>query len=51
MKNTYKIFVGKFEGKRPFGRPKNRPRDDIKMGLKEAGCENMDSTFQTQNRN
>jgi hypothetical protein len=24
MKNAYKILVGKFEGKRPVGRPKHR---------------------------
>jgi hypothetical protein len=38
MRNSYKILVGKPEGKRPFGRPRYRLKDNIKMYLKERGC-------------
>jgi hypothetical protein len=30
------------EGKRPFGRPRRRWEDNIKMDLQEVGCEDMD---------
>jgi hypothetical protein len=33
MRNTYKISVGKPEGKRPLGRPAYRSEDNIKMDL------------------
>jgi hypothetical protein len=32
--NSYRILVGKPEGKRPLGRPKHRWVDNIKMDLK-----------------
>jgi hypothetical protein len=32
--NSYKILVGKPEGKGSLGRPRNSCGDDIKMGLK-----------------
>jgi hypothetical protein len=35
MRNAYKIFVGKPEGKRPLKRPRRRWEDSIKMDLKE----------------
>jgi hypothetical protein len=35
--NTYRIWVGKPEGKRPLGRPICRWMDDIKMDLSETG--------------
>ena len=44
MRNMYRILVGKPEGKRPFGRPKNRQTDNIKCILKkqdervQTGC-------------
>jgi len=34
--------VGKPEGKRQLGRPRNRWDDNIKMGLQEVGCGDMD---------
>jgi hypothetical protein len=37
MINTYKILVGKREGKRLIGRPKRRWEDNIKTDLKEIG--------------
>jgi hypothetical protein len=34
--------VGKPEGKRPFGRPGRRLKDNIKMDLQGVGCGRMD---------
>ena len=34
----HKILVGKPEGMRPFGRPRGRWDDNIKMDLQEVGC-------------
>jgi hypothetical protein len=39
---VYRIFVGKPEGKRPVGEPRRRSEDNIKMVLKEVGCECLD---------
>jgi hypothetical protein len=36
MRNAYKIFVGKPEGKRPLGRPRHRWCDNIRMDLREV---------------
>jgi hypothetical protein len=36
-RNTYRILVGKSEGKRPLGRPRRRWVDSIKMDLREIG--------------
>jgi hypothetical protein len=41
-RNTYRILVGKPEGKRPLGRPKRRWVDNIKMDLREIGWDGMD---------
>jgi len=30
------------EGKRPFGRPRRRWEDNIKMDIQEVGCGSMD---------
>ena len=35
-------FGGKPEGKRPFGRPRRRWEDNIKMDFQEEGCGGMD---------
>ena len=35
-------LVGKSEGKRPLGKPRNRWEDNIKMDLQEVGCGGMD---------
>jgi hypothetical protein len=34
MRNSFKILVGKPEGKRPLGRPRHRWEDNIKMDLR-----------------
>ena len=41
-RGVYKVLVRKPEGKRPFGRPRRRWEDYIKMDLQELGCEAMD---------
>jgi len=42
MKNAYKIFVGKHEGKRPLGKCRNRWEDNIKMSLFQgADCKSV----------
>jgi hypothetical protein len=45
MRNAYKIFVGKYEGKRPLGRSRCRWEDSIKMDLKETWWEGVDSIW------
>jgi hypothetical protein len=35
MRNAYKISVGKPEGKKPLGTPKQRCEDNIRMDLRE----------------
>jgi hypothetical protein len=34
---VYRVLVGKPEGKRPFGRPRHRWQDNVKMNLQEVG--------------
>jgi hypothetical protein len=41
-RNAYRISLGKPEGKRPLGIPRRRLVDNIKMGLRETGWDNMD---------
>jgi len=41
-KGSYKVLVGKLDGKRPLGSPRHRWEDNIKMDLQEAGCGDMD---------
>jgi hypothetical protein len=36
-KNTYRLVVGKPEGKRPLGRQRHKRVDNIKMDLVEIG--------------
>jgi hypothetical protein len=36
-RNTYRLMVGKPEGKRPLGRPRRRWVDNIRMDLGEVG--------------
>jgi hypothetical protein len=35
-KNAYRTLLGKPEGKRPLGRSRRRPVDNIKMDLREV---------------
>jgi hypothetical protein len=41
MRNAYKIFVGKPEGKRPLRRPRRR-RGDIRIDFREIGWKGVD---------
>ena len=38
-RNAYRILVGKPEGERPLGRPRRRWEDNIRMDLREVGCD------------
>jgi hypothetical protein len=38
-RNTYRIMVGKPEGKRPLGIPRRRWVNNIKMDLREIGLD------------
>jgi hypothetical protein len=42
MRNVYKILVEKTEGKRPLGRHRRRWEDNIRMHLRQMGCEGVD---------
>jgi hypothetical protein len=37
MRGVYRVLMGKPEGKIPFGRPRRRWEDNIKMDLQEVG--------------
>jgi hypothetical protein len=50
MKNEYKIFVVKPEGKRPLRRPRYRWEGNIRMDLREIGWEHVDWRHVAQNR-
>ena len=41
-RNAKRILVRKPEGKRPLGRPRRRWEDNIKMDLREVGCDLRD---------
>jgi hypothetical protein len=36
-RSSYRILVGRPEGRRPLGRPRRRWKDNIKMELQEVG--------------
>jgi len=36
-RGMHRVLVGKLQGKRPFGRPRRRWEDNIKMNLREVG--------------
>jgi hypothetical protein len=42
MRSVYNILVGKPGGKRPFGRPRRRWEDNIRMGPRERPWECVD---------
>jgi hypothetical protein len=41
-RGAYRILVWKLEGKRPFGRPRHRWEDNIKIDFQELGWSGMD---------
>jgi hypothetical protein len=40
--NSYRILVGKPEGRRPLRRPRRRWVDKIKMNIREIGWDGLD---------
>jgi hypothetical protein len=42
IRNAYRILYGILEMKRPLGRLKHAWEDNIKLDLKERGCEGLD---------
>jgi hypothetical protein len=49
-RKAYLILVGKPEGKRPPGRPRRRWVDNIKIGLREIGWDDIDWIDLAQDR-
>jgi hypothetical protein len=41
-RNTYRMFVGKPEGRGPLGRPRRRWLDNVRMDLVEVGGDDVD---------
>jgi hypothetical protein len=50
-RGSYRILVGRPEGRRPLGRPRRRWEDNIKMDLQEVGWEGVDWIDMAQDRN
>jgi hypothetical protein len=48
--NVYSVLLGKREGKRPFGRPRRRWEDGIRMDLREFGLWSVDWIQLAQDR-
>ena len=48
---AYRVLVGKPEGKRPLGRPRSTWEDNIKMDLREVGCDPGDWIDLAEDRN
>jgi hypothetical protein len=51
MRNTYKILVGKPDGKRQLVRPRRRWEDNITVDLRSRGWEVVDGSHVAQDRN
>ena len=49
-RNAYRVLVGRTEGKRPSGRPRRRWEDNVKMDLREVGCDAGDWIDLAQDR-
>jgi hypothetical protein len=41
-RNVYRILVGKYEGKKPVGRPRHRWKNNMKISLEEVRLGGMD---------
>jgi hypothetical protein len=50
MRNACNIIVGKPEGKRTFGRPRSKWKDNIRKNLREIEWECVDWMYLTQDR-
>ena len=42
FRNAYRVVLGEPESKRPLERPRRRWKDNIKMDLREVGCNSRD---------
>ena len=51
LRYAYRVLVGKPEGKKPLGRPRRRWEDNIKMDLREVGCDPGDWIALAEDRN
>jgi hypothetical protein len=49
-RGVYTVLVEKAELKRPLGRPRRRWENNIKVGLQEVGCGDMDWIELAQDR-
>jgi hypothetical protein len=49
-RGTYRVLVGRPDGKRPRGRPRHRREDNIAVYLKEVGWGSMGWIALTQDR-
>jgi hypothetical protein len=49
-RSVYRMSVGKLEGKKSLGRLRHRWEDNIKIDLREVGCEVMDWIELAQDR-
>jgi len=47
---SYRVLLGKPEGRRPLGRPRRRWVENFRMDLQEVGCGYMDWIGLTQDR-
>jgi len=50
VRNTYKVVVGKPEGKSPLKRPRHRWEDNVNMDFREIGWEGVDCIHLAQGR-
>jgi hypothetical protein len=50
-KNSYRIFVGKPEGKISLGKPRRRSEDNMKIDIREIGWGGMNWIHLAQDRN
>jgi hypothetical protein len=48
--NTYRLLLGKPEGRRPLGRPRRRWADNVRMDLVEVGGGDVDWIGLAQDR-
>jgi hypothetical protein len=51
MGKAYNNLLGKFEGKRPLGRPRHKWEDNIRIDLREIGWKGVDWMHLAQDRN
>jgi hypothetical protein len=49
-RGVYRVLVGKPEGKIPLGKPRRRWENNIRMDLREVGCECVDWMELAQDR-